>query len=113
MGSGFEVGRWGPSLKAQLPEFFQRNYPSCGLSSWDLFLQLLVSFPLVPDHENPGGKGRRSQETNDESANRSSRVEGQCSVPFCGLDAYFVPHRAISGGIRKPLGRFELGCWPS
>lgn len=66
-------------LNAELPELFQRDRTRGVLAGRDLFLQLRISvgFAMVPDDQQPSYHRYRAHQADDESANRTSRVEGK------------------------------------
>jgi len=75
-------------LETQFPEFVQRHGSGRFLSGGDLFLQLDFGFLVVPEHQNPSGEGRCSQQAHNESANGSSRVQDSDSSSLKKLSIF-------------------------
>jgi hypothetical protein len=61
-------------LETELPQTIQIDYPGRALPGRDLLLdfQLGIDLPLLPDEQQSGGEGGRSQKTDNESADRTS-----------------------------------------
>lgn len=70
-----EVPRREPGLETQLPEAIDGNAPGRLLPGRNLALPPILGLPSVPDQQESGRQGYRSQQTDDQGANETSSLE--------------------------------------
>ena len=111
-------GQWGrvgifqqPSgLEAQLPQLLQRHGTGGLFSGRDLSLQLGLGFSVKPKRQKAGGHGCCSQQADNESANRSSRVDATSQSERSSQVHISCRECLRVACVRKSFRHFELAA---
>jgi hypothetical protein len=96
------------SLEPQFPQPFKGRGAGRILPGRDPILQFVFGFPVLPDNQNTGGEGCRSQQAHDQGANRSARVRGSPGSRCIHLQVSCRKAKR-KGWCRNVFLAFELG----